>query len=43
MAEDSHGDINVGEVSFTAWSQIYPDTAPPRALRSLRKMVKVAA
>ncbi len=41
MAVDSRGDIYVGEVSYTAWSQVYPDTAMPRGLRSLRKLVRV--
>jgi DNA-binding beta-propeller fold protein YncE len=39
MAVDSHGDIYVGEVSYTAWSQIYPDRAVPPGLRTLRKLV----
>jgi NHL repeat len=43
MAVDSRGDIYVGEVSYTAWSQVYPDKPTPRGLRSLRKLVKVAA
>jgi streptogramin lyase len=40
MAVDSRGDIYVGEVSYTAWSQVYPDTAMPRGLRSLRKLIR---
>jgi len=42
MALDSRGDIYVGEVSYTAWSQVYPDTPIPRGLRSLRKLVRVS-
>ncbi|HVY06458.1 MAG TPA: peptidyl-alpha-hydroxyglycine alpha-amidating lyase family protein [Burkholderiales bacterium] len=42
MAVDSHGDIYVGEVSFTAWSQIYPDRQPPKGLNTLRKLVRVS-
>jgi len=41
MAVDSRGDIYVGEVSYTAWSQVYPDSKPPRGLRSLRKLARV--
>ena len=40
MAVDSHGDIYVGEVSFTAWSQIYPNKEIPKGLRTLRKLVR---
>ena len=29
LAVDSHGDVYVGEVSWTAWPQIYPGTAAP--------------
>ena len=43
MAVDSRGDIYVGEVSYTAWSQVYPDQPTPRGLRSLRKLVRVKA
>ena len=39
LAVDSHGDIYVGEVSYTAWPQIW-DTPVPRGLRSLRKLVR---
>ena len=41
MAVDSRGDIYVGEVSYTAWSQVYPDSKPPRGLRSLRKLARI--
>jgi hypothetical protein len=41
MAVDSHGDIYVGEVSFTAWPQIYPGTSPPADVRALRKLVRI--
>ena len=40
MAVDSRGDIYVGEVSYTAWPQVYPDKAIPAGLRSLRKLVR---
>jgi DNA-binding beta-propeller fold protein YncE len=41
MAVDSHGDIYVGEVSYTAWSQIYPDREIPKGLNTLRKLVRI--
>jgi len=41
LAIDSRGDLYVGEVSYTAWSQVYPDTKLPKGLRSLRKLVRV--
>lgn len=41
MAVDSHGDIYVGEVSYTAWPQIYPDREIPKGLNTLRKLVHV--
>jgi DNA-binding beta-propeller fold protein YncE len=41
IAVDSRGDVYVGEVSYTAWPQSFPDTPIPEGLRSLRKLVKV--
>ena len=41
MAVDSRGDLYVGEVSYTAWPQLYPNAAPPKGLRSLRKLVRM--
>ena len=41
MAVDSHGDIYVGEVSYAAWPQIYPDKEIPKGLNTLRKLVRV--
>ena len=41
MAVDSHGDIYVGEVSYTAWPQIYPGKDITKGLRTLRKLVRV--
>ena len=35
VAVDSRGDIYVGEVSWTAWPQIYPGRPHPANLRSL--------
>src|SRR5688500_18049444 len=37
LAVDSHGDIYVGEVSYTNWRNRYPDQSHPPGLRSLRK------
>jgi hypothetical protein len=41
LAVDRHGDIYVGEVSWTAWPQIYPGKPHPADLRSLQKFEKV--
>jgi hypothetical protein len=41
LTVDSRGDLYVGEVSFTAWPQVYPGSKPPAGLRSLRKLVRV--
>ena len=41
LAVDRHGDIDVGEVSWTAWPQIYPGQPHPADLRSLQKFEKV--
>jgi len=41
MAVDSRGDIYVGEVSYTAWPQFYPDKPAPAWIRSLRKLIRV--
>jgi DNA-binding beta-propeller fold protein YncE len=40
LAVDSRGDIYVGEVSYTAWPQAFPDRPMPSHVRSLRKLVK---
>jgi sugar lactone lactonase YvrE len=42
LAVDSHGDIYVGEVSYTAWPQAFPDRPTPKHVRSLRKLVKIS-
>ncbi|MGE5201745.1 MAG: hypothetical protein ACM3O6_06735, partial [Acidobacteriota bacterium] len=42
IAVDSRGDLYVGEVSNTAWPQLYPPLDPPRELRCLQKLVKVS-
>jgi DNA-binding beta-propeller fold protein YncE len=42
LAVDSHGDIYVGEVSFTAWPRV-GEGPPPKTLRSLRKLVRLAS
>lgn len=41
LAVDSHGDVYVGEVSATAWPQLYPEEPMPTPLPSLRKMLRV--
>ena len=41
LALDSRGDIYVGEVSYTAWPQVYPNTPTSAGLGSLRKLVKI--
>jgi outer membrane protein assembly factor BamB len=41
LAVDSRGDIYVGEVSWTAWPQIYPGRPHPADLRSLQKFEKI--
>jgi len=43
IAVDSHGDIYVGEVSYTAWAEAFPATPRPSPLRSLRKLVRLGA
>jgi len=40
LAVDSRGDIYVGEVSYTAWAEVFPSQPRPQPLRSLRKLVK---
>jgi hypothetical protein len=41
LAVDSRGDLYVGEVSWTAWPQIFADRPRPDNLRSLHKFRKV--
>jgi hypothetical protein len=43
MAVDSRGDLYVGEVSHTAWNQLYPGTDMPAELRVFRKLERVAS
>ena len=42
LAVDSRGDDHVGEVSWTGWPQIFPDTPRPEHIRCLQKFEKVA-
>ena len=42
IAVDSRGDLYVGEVSNTAWPQLYPPLDPARELRCLQKLVRVS-
>ena len=41
LTVDSHGDLYVGEVSWTNWPQTYPDKERPKDLRSLHKFRRV--
>jgi DNA-binding beta-propeller fold protein YncE len=41
IAVDGRGDIYVGEVSRTAWPNLYGDELPPANLRVLQKLVKI--
>jgi DNA-binding beta-propeller fold protein YncE len=43
LAVDSRGDLYVGEVSYTAWQNLYPSTPRPAVLRTLQKLARVAA
>ncbi|HEY6979818.1 peptidyl-alpha-hydroxyglycine alpha-amidating lyase family protein [Reyranella sp.] len=43
LAVDSRGDIYVGEVSYTNWSNTFPGKPTPTYLRSLQKLEKVVA
>jgi hypothetical protein len=42
LAMDSRGDLYVGEVSYSAWEHVFPETPKPRRIRSLQKLVKLA-
>ena len=42
IAVDSRGDIYVGEVSYTAWSAVFPEVPKPDRIRTLQKLVKIA-
>jgi hypothetical protein len=42
LAMDSHGDLYVGEVSWTSWrNYLHPGEAPPKSLRSLQKLMRL--
>jgi DNA-binding beta-propeller fold protein YncE len=41
IAVDSQGNIFVGEVSYTAWGNLYPDKPKPAKIRVLQKFRKV--
>jgi hypothetical protein len=43
LCVDSHGDLYVGEVSVTAWPNLYPNVPPPPDLRSLQKLVRITS
>jgi hypothetical protein len=42
LAMDSHGDLYVGEVSYSAWPHVFPGVAKPSRIRSLQKLVRVS-
>ena len=43
LAVDSHGDIYVGEVSYTSWPRVYPDDPiPDGGLCTLKKLRRIA-
>ncbi|MGE3922761.1 MAG: peptidyl-alpha-hydroxyglycine alpha-amidating lyase family protein [Lautropia sp.] len=42
VAMDSRGDIYIGEVSYTAWPQVFPGIERPKTVRSLQKYARVA-
>jgi hypothetical protein len=41
LAVDSQGSLYVGEVSVTAWPNLYPEIKPPPNLRSLQKLTRI--
>jgi NHL repeat len=41
LTMDSHGDLYVGEVSYSAWDHVFPGAARPRRIRSLQKLARV--
>ncbi len=41
LTVDSHGDLYVGEVSWTQWPQFFPETPRPAYIRSLQKYERV--
>jgi len=41
LAVDSRGDLYVGEVCYTAWASLFPDTPKPKRIRSLQKYERV--
>ncbi len=42
VAVDSRDNVYVGQVSWTGWPQIFPDTARPVHIRCLQKFETVA-
>ena len=41
LALDSHGDIYVGEVSYTEWPRLFPEIPIAKGMRSLQKLKRV--
>jgi hypothetical protein len=40
LAMDRHGDLYIGEVSYSAWPHVFPGVPKPTRIRSLQKLVK---
>jgi hypothetical protein len=43
LAVDSRGDLYVGEVCYTAWASLFPETPRPKRIRNLQKYERVKA
>ena len=43
IALDSHGDIYIGEVSYTAWSMVFPDLECPLVIPTIHKLRRVSS
>jgi hypothetical protein len=41
IALDSYGDIYIGEVNYTAWPMVFPDSECPRVIPTLHKLRRV--
>jgi hypothetical protein len=42
LAADAHGNLYVGEVSYTAWPSLFPERPMPAVIRSLQKLERLA-
>jgi hypothetical protein len=41
IAIDSHGDVYIGEVNYTAWPMVFPRTQCPRVVPTLHKLRRI--